>query len=149
MLHPSRVKSYSQARRWVLDLLVQRLLGQLPQPVYVLDQFRYAMFCLLVLMCFGDKLLEEKIKEIEIVRQKWLLSIGRLNLFMLWPKLGRILLAKRWKALIQARKDQEDIFIPLIRAGRKARKKSNSGNHQQEEEESVAYMDTLVDSQLP
>ena len=67
MLHPSRVKSYSETRRWLLGLLVQRLLSQLPQQVYVMDQFLYAMYSLLVLMCFGDKLDEEKIKEIETV----------------------------------------------------------------------------------
>ena len=54
ILHPSHMKSYSHARKWVLDILLNRL-GSNTKSV-VKDHFQYSMFCLLVLMCFGDKL---------------------------------------------------------------------------------------------
>jgi hypothetical protein len=80
ILHPSRVKSYTRARKWVLDILINRLISHSTtesgnvNPVVVIDHFQYAMFCLLVLMCFGDKLCETQIKEIEDVHRRVLLS---------------------------------------------------------------------------
>ncbi|XWS58688.1 hypothetical protein CRYUN_Cryun08bG0056300 [Craigia yunnanensis] len=61
ILNLSRVRSYSHARKWVLIILKEQLIkfrsnGEL---VRVVDHFRYAMFFLLALMCFGDKLDEK------------------------------------------------------------------------------------------
>lgn len=58
VLHPSRMKSYSHARSWVLKILLDCFKSpcKSSDPVYVLNHFQYAMFCLLALMCFGDKL---------------------------------------------------------------------------------------------
>ncbi|CAI9090676.1 OLC1v1025493C1 [Oldenlandia corymbosa var. corymbosa] len=145
MLHPSRVKLYSRARRWVLSLLIRQLIGQNPQPIQVFEHFRYAMFSLLVFMCFGDKLPEEKIREIEGLQRRWLLSLGRLNMFIIWPKLGKILFGKQWEELFQVRNEQVNTFLPLIRAriDRKEQSKSDAVD------EPVAYVDTLLDLQLP
>lgn len=96
-------------------------------------------------MCFGDKLSEEKISEIEAVQRRWLLSLGRMSIFILWPKLGRILMGKKWKELLQVRKDQENTFIPLIQARIKMKSQGKSNN----DEELVAYVDSLIDLQLP
>lgn len=96
-------------------------------------------------MCFGEKLSEEKISEIEAVQRRWLLSLGRMNLFILWPKFGRILMGKKWKELLQVRKDQENTFIPLIQARIKMKSQGKSNN----DEERVAYVDSLIDLQLP
>ncbi|KAL3523150.1 hypothetical protein ACH5RR_015984 [Cinchona calisaya] len=146
ILNPSRVKSYSRARDWVLSLLIRRFLDEFPEPIYVVDHFRYGMFCLLVFMCFGDKLPEEKIRDIETVQRRWLLSLGRMNLFILWPKLGKILFGRQWKELLRVRKDQENTFLPLIRARITKKSGVDYGN---KEEEAVAYVDTFVDLHLP
>ncbi|XP_027183808.1 cytochrome P450 89A2-like [Coffea eugenioides] len=145
ILHPSCIKSYSRVRRWVLSLLCRRFLDEFQRPTDVVDHFRYAMFSLLVFMCFGDKLSEEKISEIEAVQRRWLLSLGRMSIFILWPKLGRILMGKKWKELLQVRKDQENTFIPLIQARIKMKSQGKSNN----DEELVAYVDSLIDLQLP
>ena len=75
ILHPSHMKSYSHARKRVLDILLDRL-GSNTESV-VKDHFQYSMFCLLVLMCFGDKLGETQIRKIEEVERRLLLSSGR------------------------------------------------------------------------
>ena len=62
------------------------------EAVRVVDQFQYAMFWFLVLMCFGDKLEEKKIHEIETVQRRRLLSLPRFNLLYLWPKAGKVFL---------------------------------------------------------
>ncbi|KAE8673818.1 Cytochrome P450 89A9 [Hibiscus syriacus] len=147
ILHPSRIKSYSHARKWVLDILFDGLQSKAKtgEPVQVLTHFQYAMFCLLVLMCFGDKLNQEQIKEIEDVLRRGLLSIGRFNILNFWPSVTKVLLRHRWQEFLQQRKDQEAVLIPLIRERKKARemKKESDGDYV------LAYVDTLLDLELP
>ncbi|CAL8127384.1 unnamed protein product [Prunus armeniaca] len=148
ILHPSRVKSYGGARKWVLDILVNQLETESqsqPRGVKVVDHLQYSMFCLLVLMCFGDRLDENQIKEIEGVQRRSLLSFGRYNFLNFWPKLTKILFRKHWDEFLQLRKEQEDVLIPLIRA-RQNKAKDESGRG---EEFVLAYVDTLLDIQLP
>ncbi|XP_059667447.1 cytochrome P450 89A2-like [Cornus florida] len=151
ILHPSRVKSYSAARNWVLAILINRLNKSRSESksVIVVDHFQYAMFCLLVLMCFGDKLEEKQIKEIERVQRELLLSFDRFNILNFWPTIGKILFRNRWKELIRLRQNQEAVLIPLIRA----RSVEVALKKQQRKEEYgggvVAYVDTLMDLELP
>ncbi|KAG6397137.1 hypothetical protein SASPL_143301 [Salvia splendens] len=143
ILHPSRVRGYSASRRWVLSLLMDRIRrSSAAAPVRLIDHFQYAMFCLLVLLCFGDKLQESQIKEIEAIQRKYLLNFQRFAVLNFWPRLGRIIFRKRWKELIEIRGEQDRILIPLIR-GRIESKKTRNSN------QLVAYVDTLADLILP
>ncbi|KAG6571192.1 Cytochrome P450 89A2, partial [Cucurbita argyrosperma subsp. sororia] len=109
------------------------------------------MFCLLVLMCFGDKLEEPQIHEIENVHRAMLLSFRRFNVLNFWPKLTKILLRKRWEAFFEIRRNQEKVIIPLIEARRKANQnRANRENRAETEEDFVvSYVDTLLDLELP
>ncbi|KAH6815375.1 cytochrome P450 [Perilla frutescens var. frutescens] len=149
ILHPSRVRGYSASRRWVLSLLIDRLRGaaESDSAVKVIDHFQYAMFCLLVLMCFGVKLQENQIKEIETVQRKFMLSYQRFDALNYWPRLGRIIFRNRWKELIQLRDEQDRTLIPLIRARAESKKRRNANENLNES--LVAYVDTLVDLILP
>ncbi|KAF9664183.1 hypothetical protein SADUNF_Sadunf17G0129700 [Salix dunnii] len=79
ILNPSGVKSYSRAREWAVQILQNRLESQAKsgRPVFVTEHFRYAMFCLLVLMCFGDRLDENQIKKIEEVEHQLLVNLHK------------------------------------------------------------------------
>ncbi|KAK3008380.1 hypothetical protein RJ639_014088 [Escallonia herrerae] len=121
ILHHSRVKSYFGDRRWALHVLVHRLLLHSDEPVRVMDHFQYAVFCLLVFMCFGDKLDDKQIQQIESVQ--------------------------RWKELLRLRRDQEDVLIPLVKARISLKAKRQQGA--KTEDFVVAYVDTLVDLELP
>lgn len=161
ILHQSRVKSYTRARRWVLGILFRRFLDQSQTQSHgddpaninkrVVDDFRYAMFCLLVLMCFGDKLREKQIQEIESLMRRLLLSFGRYNILSFLPRLGKILFRSKWKELLKLREDQEKLLVPLIRARIEAKRQrpNDDGKREEEEEEVVAYVDTLVGLKLP
>lgn len=148
ILHPSRVRAYSDSRQWVLSLLIHRLrdTAQSESSVRLIDHFQYAMFCLLVLMCFGDKLHENQIKEIEEIQRRLILGFRRFNVLNFWPRLGKLLFRNRWKELIQFREEQDKVLIPLIRA-RLQSKQARSISP--EDEAVVAYVDTLLDLQLP
>ncbi|CAN4085559.1 unnamed protein product [Withania somnifera] len=93
-LHPSRIKAYSKARSWVLGILLQHLRHAQVNSVRLIDHFLYAMFCLLVLICLGDKPDESQIKEIENIQHR---------------------------ELIELRQEQENIFVPLIEAQSRAK----------------------------
>ncbi|XP_012434818.1 cytochrome P450 89A2 [Gossypium raimondii] len=149
ILHPSRVKSYSHARKWVLDILFDGLQEKAKsgESVEVLVQFQYAMLSLLVLMCFGDKLSQQQIKEIGDLQRRVFTGFGRFNVLNLWPRVTKILLRKKWDQLFKLRKDLEDSYIPLIRARKKAKDErlSNKGSA----DYVLAYVDTLLDLELP
>ena len=102
----------------MLDILVSRLRSHSDGfvPVLVMDHFQYAMFCLLVLMCFGDKLEEKQIQEIEMIHRRLLLGFRRFNRLDLLPRMGKVLFRKRWEELLNLSKDQDAILLPHIRA---------------------------------
>uniref|UniRef100_A0A1J3JNX0 Cytochrome P450 89A2 n=2 Tax=Noccaea caerulescens TaxID=107243 RepID=A0A1J3JNX0_NOCCA len=151
ILHPSRMRSYSHARRWVLEILFDRFRNHgSEEPIVLVDHLHYAMFALLVLMCFGDKLDEKQIKQVEFVQRRQLLSFSRFNILNLFPKLTKLIFRKRWEEFFQMRKEQRDVLLPLIRARRKIveeRKKKRS--EEQEDNYVQSYVDTLLDLELP
>ncbi|KAE8077531.1 hypothetical protein FH972_016088 [Carpinus fangiana] len=159
ILHPSRVKSYSRARKWVLDILINRLISHSTtesgnvNPVVLIDHFQYAMFCLLVLMCFGDKLSETQIKEIEDAQRHLLLGFSRFNRLNFWPTLGKIIFRKRWEEFSKLRRSQNDVLMPLIEARKRAKQERASKAKEDEvdtdDEFVVSYVDTLLDLELP
>ncbi|KAJ4979328.1 hypothetical protein NE237_010108 [Protea cynaroides] len=144
ILHPSRVKSYAYARKWVSDILSQRLRSHVgsEESVRVMDHFQYTMFCLLVLMCLGEKHDEKVIKEIEDTQKTLLVNGERFRVLALFGKLGKIIFRNRWLELLEMRRRQESVLIPLIKA-RRERKEKNP------DEFEVSYVDTLFDLQIP
>ncbi|KAK1571014.1 hypothetical protein Q3G72_010538 [Acer saccharum] len=149
ILNPLRVKSYSHARKRVLEILVDSLHSHSKSgaPVHAVDHFRYAMFCLLAQMCFGDKLEEKQIKEIERAQRRLLLNYSRFEILNFWPRFGKILFRKRWKELYQICQDKEHVLVPFIKAQQLKKEKFNTGKN--EGEHVVSYVDTLLDLQLP
>ena len=144
MLHHSRLKSFSGIRNWVLHTLLTHLKShsQSNNSVRVIDHFQYSMFCLLVFMCFGERLNDRKVRDIERVQRQMLLRIRSFNIFNIWPRVTRLLFRKLWEELLRLRKEQEDVLVPLIRARKQKQK-------QGKEEGVVSYVDTLLDLQLP
>ncbi|KAL4340304.1 hypothetical protein GQ457_08G013980 [Hibiscus cannabinus] len=146
ILHPSRVKSYSPARKWVLQILLDSFMSssETGEPVRVVDHFQHAMFCLLVVLCFGLKLNQDQIREIETVQRRLLVdSGGRFNILNLWPKVTGVLFRKRWNEFFMAVEDQEKVLARLIRARTLSNKNRTDDGHV------LAYVDTLLDLHLP
>ncbi|EOA35055.1 hypothetical protein CARUB_v10020166mg [Capsella rubella] len=151
ILHPSRVGCYSHARSWVLEILFDRFRkNRGEEPVVVVDHLHYAMFALLVLMCFGDKLDEKQIKEVEYVQRRQLLGFSRFNVLNIWPKLTKLICRKRWEEFFQMRKEQHEVLLPLIRARRKIVEERKKRSLEEDKKEYVqSYVDTLLDVELP
>ncbi|KAL5717497.1 hypothetical protein ACHQM5_010486 [Ranunculus cassubicifolius] len=145
-IHQSRQRSYEPARKWVLDILINQLkpYADMGRPVCVADHFQYAMFCLLVLMCFGDNIEEKVIRDIERVELDLLLVLMKLNVLNFSPILSKILYRKRWNMFYEVRRNQEKVLFPLIQARREKKEQGTKVA-----EEVVCYVDTLLDLNLP
>ncbi|KAL4386580.1 hypothetical protein GQ457_09G026970 [Hibiscus cannabinus] len=140
-----RIRSYSPARKWVLNILKNRLAAESGiggEPVRLVDHFRYAMFCLSAIVCFGDKLDEDRIREIDGLERELQSALVNFNVLNVWPSVTRVLFYKLWGKFLKTRQRQENMFIPLIRARR------NMGNHG-DDQFNLSYVDSLLELQLP
>ncbi|CAH8256872.1 unnamed protein product [Arabidopsis lyrata] len=150
ILHPSRVRSYSNARHWVLEILFDRFRNHgSEEPIVLIHHLHYAMFALLVLMCFGDKLDEKQIKQVEFIQRLQLLSLSRFNIFNIWPKFTKLILRKRWQEFLQIRRQQRDVLLPLIRARMKIVEERQRSEEEDNKDYVQSYVDTLLDLELP
>nr|XP_010934622.2 cytochrome P450 89A2 [Elaeis guineensis] len=151
ILHSSRVKLYAHGRAWVLQVLTNHLQTQAASndagAVTAMESFQFAMFCLLVLMCFGEKLDEKAIKDIEIAQKSLLLYSGKLNVLAFAPRISRYIFRDRLKTALQMRQRQAELFVPLIRA-RKEFKKQQQRQKGEEERFVFSYVDSLLDIEL-
>ncbi|PKA50217.1 Cytochrome P450 89A9 [Apostasia shenzhenica] len=148
VLHPSRVRIYADGRRWVFDILSRDLRARSKSGDGVVDpkgSFQFAMFCLLVLMCFGEKLDEKSIREIETAQRNYLLHVGRLNSLVFFPEILSFFLRKSLKKARELRRRQKEVFDPLIRTRMEQRKYEKQGR----ERFVCSYIDTLLDIEPP
>ncbi|KAJ8632596.1 hypothetical protein MRB53_025932 [Persea americana] len=147
ILHPSRVRSYSQGRKWVLDLLTQKLTKHADsgEPVCVVESFRHSVFSLLLLMCFGQKLDKDTVTKIESTLRRLLVSFKKFNIFAFLPRIGKLIFRKRWNELLEMRHEQEQALIPLIRS-----RKERQQDHEDDNNTFIfGYVDSLLDLELP
>lgn len=159
ILQPAKIRSFACARKWVMDILINRLRSHnntfyncqispksLTTHVHieVTEHIQHALFCLLAFMCFGDKFTERQIQDIKDVQRRLQLSLDNFKILNLFPSLGKVLFRKRWEKLRQLRKDQENVMVPFIRVRKAIKEEKQNYN-----EPFVPYVDTLFDLQLP
>ncbi|XP_062191663.1 cytochrome P450 89A2-like [Phragmites australis] len=138
VLNPARLRAFSPARRWVLDALFSCLRSAGGNaPVAVMEPFQYAMFCLLVYMCFGDRLGDARVRAIEATQRELLGNFLSFQVFSFLPSITKIVFRRRWEKLVSLRRRQEELFVPLIRARREA----GAGGD--------CYVDSLVKLTIP
>ncbi|RVX14772.1 Cytochrome P450 89A9 [Vitis vinifera] len=124
ILHPSRLKSYARARKWVLGILITRL--------------------------------QQSSNTGDGIVRRVLAGLLRFRKLTLWPALGKILFRKQWEEFLQLLNNQENVLISLIRARQQLKQEMQSKQNEADsgsEKESggcvTAYIDTLLDLELP
>ncbi|KAL9273033.1 Cytochrome P450 89A9-like protein [Drosera capensis] len=151
-LHPSRLKSFTHARKWTLQNLKDHLNNSFHEnkAITVRDHVEHAMFCLLAFLCFGSNLDENQIKHMEpIIRKpyKWGNNLEVLDLFP--PFLTKVFFPHKWEALFKMKTDIEQVVLPLIKARRKAKidreKSEKQGDDSNNNEDPITYLDTLLE----
>ncbi|XP_068635782.1 cytochrome P450 89A2-like [Aristolochia californica] len=151
ILHPSRVKYFGEARNWVLELLIHKftLETQTSGSVRVMESFQFSMFCLLVLMCFGQRLDEPVIREIEKAQRDMLLNFSRFNIIAFSPRMGKWVFRKRWLLLLELRKRQAEVLLPLIRARQETQMKGGQEENDGKNYLMFSYVDSLLSLEIP
>ncbi|KAH7848189.1 hypothetical protein Vadar_034796 [Vaccinium darrowii] len=153
-LHRSRLHLFSNGRKWAYRVLKEKLEAEAEsgkgKAFLVQDHFQYSMFCLLVYICFGEMLEEKAVKEIEAAQRPILTNFIRFNVLNFMPRLGKIVFRKLWRELLEIRRNQENVLLPLILQRReKMNNKMVAENHQKHVENIVPYVDTLFGLRLP
>ncbi|KAL1211501.1 Cytochrome P450 89A9 [Cardamine amara subsp. amara] len=141
ILQPSRVKAHAPSRKWSLEILVDLFETEQREKGYVsdaLDHLRHAMFCLLSLICFGEKLSREEIREIEEAQYQMLISYTKFSVLNIFPSVTKFLLRRKWKEFLELRKSQENVILRFVNA----RSKENTGDV-------LCYVDTLMRLEIP
>ncbi|XP_062224364.1 cytochrome P450 89A2-like [Phragmites australis] len=119
VLHPARVSLFAPTRRWACDALVKNLRARSNEGAVTLRPFlRRAMFELLVYMCFGARLGQEALDEIEDLQHSVLLSFTTFPIFAFFPAVTKRLFRARWEAHVAVRRRQDEMFGQLIHATR-------------------------------
>ncbi|XP_057415455.1 cytochrome P450 89A2-like [Lotus japonicus] len=151
MLHPSRLKSFSNTRKRVLNDLLNQLKydAESCNAIKVMDHLQHAMFSLLVFMCFGERVDEHYITHIKGIQRRLILNSSRFTILNFFPTpVARVLFRKRWQEFWHLRKAQKHVLSELIEA-RKQNLESRKNNDIDNDECAVCYVDTLLDLQLP
>ncbi|KAF8722394.1 hypothetical protein HU200_022506 [Digitaria exilis] len=144
-LHPSRVRMFARARAWVRRVLVDKL-GE-PTAGPVVETFQYAMFCLLVLMCFGERLDEPAVRAIAAAQRESLIYLSRsMSVFAFFPAVTKHVFRARLDKARALRRRVKELFLPLINARREYKKRG--GEPRKETTFEHSYVDTLLDIKL-
>nr|AYM55658.1 cytochrome p450 [Croton stellatopilosus] len=145
MLSSSRIKEFRHVRDDAMDKLIGRLRTEAERNngvVWVLKNARFAVFCILLAMCFGLDMDEETIIRMDQVMKSVLIVLDpRIDDFL--PILSPFY-AKQRKRVAQVRKQQLEFMVPLIKKRRKVLQNPNSNPNSI----SFSYLDTLFDLQI-
>ncbi|EAY79201.1 hypothetical protein OsI_34314 [Oryza sativa Indica Group] len=150
-LHPSRARLFAPARYWVHRVIVDKLAASGQAPHDVVDTLQYAMFCLLVNMCFGERLDEATVRAVEDAQRDLLIYItSQMAVFAYFPAITKHLFRGRLEKIYALRRRQRELFMPLINA-RREYKKHGGGEKTTNKETTLehSYVDTLLDIKLP
>ncbi|XP_048573764.1 cytochrome P450 89A2-like [Triticum urartu] len=142
VFHPSCLRLYAPARRAALCGLVADLREQCTSKsndgvALAAESMHAAMFGLNATMCFGDGVDAGLVRAMADNTEELIWSLVGVRVFAALPALTRLIYRERWNKLAALRRQQEELYLPLINA-RRGRRRRPSG-------EAPAYVDTLIE----
>ncbi|WVZ90290.1 hypothetical protein U9M48_036600 [Paspalum notatum var. saurae] len=102
-----------------------------------------ALFSLNVATCFGDGVDGEVVQDMRAAQQEFLRILPSFRVFATFNKVARLVYWDRWGQLVHARRRQEELYIPLIRACQERRRRTGGGGT------TTTYVDTLLGLEVP
>ncbi|KAJ1396865.1 Cytochrome P450 [Sesbania bispinosa] len=152
VIQPSRLNSYYICRKWALNGIKKCLLGDIEsgnKAIPINDYINYALYALVSSMCFGGKIDDEIVKNIQSVQHSLIHNFIRFNVLNFLPiMLSKILFRRLWREIREIRQNQVCVLLPIIKA-RQEKIKSMVGVGDEDQEEFEAYVDTLFGMKLP
>ncbi|KAH6804081.1 cytochrome P450 [Perilla frutescens var. frutescens] len=145
MLSSARIKEFRRTRDLAMDTLVHRLAAEAAAnhgAVWVLRNARFAVFCILLDMCFGVEMSPETIQSVDDMMKAVLIVLDpRMDDFL--PILSPFF-SKQRRTVHEVRKKQIETLVPLIEKRREAIKNPGSDKNAA----SFSYLDTLFDLKI-
>ncbi|XP_052200366.1 cytochrome P450 77A2-like [Diospyros lotus] len=145
MLSSARLKEFRDVRDSAMDKLIARLRSEAEAnngAVWVLKNARFAVFCILLSMCFGIEMDEEMIERVDQMMKTVLITLDpRLDDYL--PLLSPFFSKQRKRAL-EVREEQIKTLVPLIEKRQSVLQ--NPGSHPNAA--SFSYIDTLFDLKI-
>ncbi|KAL5728887.1 hypothetical protein ACHQM5_001915 [Ranunculus cassubicifolius] len=142
MLSTTRLKEFRHVREAAMDKLIERIRDEAEVndgAVWVLKNARFAVFCILLSMCFGVEMDEKTIEKIDELLKTVLLTLSpRLDDYL--PILSPFF-SKQRKRVMEVREEQLRTLVPFIEKRRSALKNPGSDPTAA----SFSYLDTLFD----
>lgn len=142
MLSSNRIKEFRNVRDTAMEKFSNRLRAEAKANdgvVSVLKNARFAVFCILLAMCFGLEMDEETVEKMDQVMKNVLIVLDpRIDDFL--PILS-LFFSKQRKRVLEVRKEQVEFIVPLIEKRRKAIQNPGSDKTAT----SFSYLDTLFD----
>ncbi|CAN0900629.1 Cytochrome P450 77A3 [Linum grandiflorum] len=146
MLASARIKEFRSLRRSVMDNLVDRLRVEAAEnrgAVWVLRNVRFAVFEILLAMCFGFEMDKSTVERIDRVMKSVLLVLDpRIDDFL--PVLSPFFRKQR-NRVAEVRKEQLDTIVPVIERRRRALIDGLGIGSDGTKALSFSYLDTLFD----
>ncbi|KAL9422356.1 hypothetical protein AB3S75_034597 [Citrus x aurantiifolia] len=145
MLSSSRIREFREVRNKAMDKLINRLKAEAEATngiVWVLKNARFAVFCILLAMCFGIDMDEKTIEKMDQVMKSVLIVLDpRIDDYL--PILSPFF-SKQRKRAREVRKEQVDFMVPFIELRRKMLQNPGSDKTAM----SFSYLDTLFDLKI-
>ncbi|OIV98831.1 hypothetical protein TanjilG_08487 [Lupinus angustifolius] len=142
MLSSNRLKEFRAARYNAMNRLIKRLKNEAEVNngvVWVLKDARFAVFCILVFMCFGLEMDEETLEKMDKMMKLVLATVDpRIDDYV--PILSPFF-SKQKKRALEVRKEQFEFIVPFIEQRRRAIQNPGSDHTAT----SFSYLDTLFD----
>ncbi|XP_009778849.1 cytochrome P450 77A1 isoform X2 [Nicotiana tabacum] len=146
MLSSSRAKEFRYCREIAMDKLVERIHADAKannNVVWVLKNVRFAVFYILLAMCFGVEIDEKMIETVDQMMKDVLVELlPRIDDYL--PILSLFVGYKQRKRVQEVRKQQIETLVPLIEKRRRAMQNPGSDKTSA----SFSYLDTLFDVKI-
>ncbi|KNA10060.1 hypothetical protein SOVF_147890 [Spinacia oleracea] len=146
-LSSSRLKEFKSVRNIAMDKFIERIKVEAEKDqngvVYVLKNARFAVFCILLAMCFGVEMSEETVEKIDHTLKEVLITVSpRIDDYL--PILG-LFFSKQRKEALEVRRKQIETLRPFIEQRRAILR---AGLASDPTATPFSYLDTLFDLQI-
>lgn len=148
LINPARIKQCGWIRKWAVEGHMKRLEEESARAGYVevMSHCRLTICSILICLCFGVKVSEESIKEIEsVLKDVMMMTTPKLPDFL--PVLTP-LFRRQVRAARELRKKQLECLVPLIR-DRRAFVESGFSASEMASPVGAAYIDSLLGMEAP
>ncbi|XP_052183387.1 cytochrome P450 77A2-like [Diospyros lotus] len=149
LVNPAKIRQCSWIRSWAIENHLKRLVNEASEKgfVEVMSNCRLTVFSILFCLCFGARISDDRVREIEAV-QRDVIKIGTPTLPDFLPSLMP-LFRRQFEEAKEIRRKQMECFVPLVRK-RKAFVERN-GNPSSEMASPIgeAYVDSLFHLEPP